>query len=138
MMSCSHALTIERETTETNNQESHFVPTVTELKYGILYFAGLSNITLTKPNAFLPTQCSSRFCSYAITSSQSRRSSHSLSSVSCRSCSSSPLSTGSGAWRACFTPSDRSTVKPVVDPVGPCQTQSYQHARIRRPLIASV
>ena len=51
-MSCSHALTIERETTETNNQESHFVPTVTELKYGILYFAGLSNITLTKPNAF--------------------------------------------------------------------------------------
>ena len=44
MISCSHALTIEREQTE--NNENHFVPTLTELKYGILYFAGLFVIVL--------------------------------------------------------------------------------------------
>ena len=41
-MSCSHALTIEQEVQENQNQEnqSSFFPTLTELKYGILYFAG--------------------------------------------------------------------------------------------------
>ena len=44
MMSCSHALTIERESTQENQNEenqSTFFPTLAELKYGVLYFAGL-------------------------------------------------------------------------------------------------